>query len=139
MKYTDLNAKDDFLRYPTNKLIGVVATPEELQATITELNKAGFEENEIDVLCGKEGADRLDVSGKYHGLLARLYRYVGRLGDIESKNLQEYEQELLNGDYVLAIQVPDEDKRMQVLNVIKSHGGHAVTFYGRWTVEGLAS
>jgi hypothetical protein len=139
MKYTDLNTKDDFFRYPTNKLIGVVATPEELQATITELNEAGFGEDEIDELCGKEGADRLDISGKHHGLPARLYRYIGRLGDIESKNLQEYEQELLNGHYVLAIQVADEDKRMQVLNVIKSHGGHAVTFYGRWTLEGLAS
>jgi hypothetical protein len=139
MKYTDLNTKDDFLRYPTNKLIGVVTTPEELQATIAELNEAGFGKNEIDVLCGKEGADRLDVSGEHHGLLARLYRFIGKLGDIESKNLQEYQQELLRGHFVLAIQAADEDKRTQALNIIKSHGGHAVTFYGRWTVEGLAS
>jgi hypothetical protein len=66
-------------------------------------------------------------------------RFIGRLGDIESKNLQEYQQELLSGHFVLAIQVADEDKRTQALNIIKSHGGHAVTFYGRWTVEGLAS
>ena len=114
MKYTDLNTKDDFLRYPTNKLIGVVTTPEKLQVTIVALNEAGFGENEIDVLCGKEGADRLDVSGEHHGLLARLYRFIGRFGDIESKNLQEYQQELLSGHFVLAIQASDEDKRTRL-------------------------
>ena len=54
MKYTDLNENDNFLRYPTNKLIGVVSTPEELQAAIVELNNAGFGEDAIDVLCGKK-------------------------------------------------------------------------------------
>jgi hypothetical protein len=138
MKYTDLNTKDDFLRYPTNKLLGVVNTTEELQTTIAELNAAGFCEKEIDVLCGKEGAERLDVSGRHHGLLARLYRFIGTLGD-ESKNLEEYEQELASGHFLLALHAADEDKRTRALEIIKSHGGHAVTFFGRWTAERLVS
>jgi hypothetical protein len=44
MEYTDLNEKDNFLRYPTNKVVGRVGTPEELHTAILELNKAGFGE-----------------------------------------------------------------------------------------------
>jgi hypothetical protein len=76
LKYTDLNEHENFLCYPPNKLVGIVSTPEELQATIMELNKAGFGEDAIDVFCDKEGADRLDVTGEKHGPLARLYRFV---------------------------------------------------------------
>src|ERR1700687_4299997 len=90
LKYTDLNEKDNFLHQPRNQLVGVVNTPEELQAAVVELNKAGFGEDAIDVLCGKDGADRLDVTGEKHGPLARLYRFVE-----QAKNLGEYEQDLL--------------------------------------------
>ncbi len=140
MKYTDLNENDNFLRYPTrNKLVGVVSTPEELQAAILELNKAGFGEDEIDVLCGKKGADRLDVTGEKHGPLARLYRFVEKFGDMEAKNLREYQQELLSGHFLIAIEAAEEDKRAQALTILESHGGHRVNFYGKWAVEGLAS
>ena len=134
MKYTDLNENDNFLRYPTNKLVGVVSTPEELQAAILELNKAGFGEDAIDVLCGKQGADRLDVTGEKHGLLARLYRFIE-----QAKNLREYQQDLLSGRFLIAIEAAEEDKRAQALKILQSHGGHRVNFYGKWAVEGLAS
>ncbi len=139
MQYTDLNENDNFLRYPTNKLVGVVSTPEELQAAIVELNKAGFGEDAIEVLCGKEGADRLDVTGQKHGPLARLYRFVEKFGDMESKNLREYKEELLGGHLLIAVEAAEEDKRAQALTILRSHGGHRVNFYGKWVVEGLAS
>jgi hypothetical protein len=134
LKYTDLNEKDNFLRQPRNKLVGIINTPEELQAAIVELNKAGFGEDAIDVLCGKEGADRLDVTGDKHGPLARLYRFVE-----QAKNLPEYQQDLLSGHFLIAIEAAEEDKRAQALNILQSHGGHQINFYGKWIVEGLAS
>ena len=139
MKYTDLNENDNFLRYPTNKLVGVVSTPEELRAAILALNKAGFGEDAIDVLCGKKGADRLDVTGEKHGPLARLYRFVEKFGDMEAKNLREYQQELLGGHFLIAIDAAEEDKRAQALTILQTYGGHRVNFYGKWAVTGLAS
>ena len=139
MKYTDLNENDNFLRYPTNKLIGVVNTPEELQAAILELNKAGFGEDEINVLCGPKGADRLDVTGEQHGPLARLYRFVQKFGDMESDTLREYGEELSSGHFLVTIEAGDEGKRARALNILQSHGGRRINFYGRWQVTGLAS
>lgn len=138
MKYTYLNETDNFFHYPTNKLVGIVSTSEELQAAIVELNKGGFGEDEIDMLCGKEGADRLDVTGEQHGLVARLYRFIEKFGDMESE-LREYRQELLSGHFLLAIDAADEDQKARALNILQSHGGRRVNFYGRWAVEGPAS
>ena len=55
----------------------------------------------------------MDPTGERHGFLARLYRFVEKFGDMESKHLSEYKSELL--------------------------GGHRVNYFGRWTVEGLSS
>jgi len=139
LRYTDLNETDNFLRYPTDKLLGVVNTPEELQATVLELNAAGFGEREISVLCGKQGADRLDVTGKDHGAFARVYRFIEKLGDMDSKNLTDYQQELLHGHFLLAIAAANKKKRQQALQALQSHGGHGINFFGKLAIERLAS
>jgi hypothetical protein len=53
--------------------------------------------------------------------------------------LSEYESELLGGHFLLAVDISDEDDRRRVLDIFKAHGGHRVNFYGKWTIEGLAS
>ncbi len=114
--------------------MGIVNTAEELQATVVELNNVGFGEDAIDVLCGKEGADRLDVTGEKHGLLARLYRFVG-----QAKNLREYHQDLLNGHFLIAIEASKEDERAQAFAILQSHGGRRINFYGKWSIKKMAS
>jgi hypothetical protein len=139
MEFTSLNEGTNFLTYPTNKVIGILSTPEELHAAVTELNNAGFQKEQVQVLCGEKGAERLDITGERHGFLARLYRFVEKFGDMESKHLSEYKSELLGGHFLLAVDVPDEDERTQVLNIFKAHRGHRVNFYGRWAIERLSS
>ena len=139
MTYTDLNETDNFLTYPTNRVVAIVDTPDELRSAIAQLNQTGFEEDKIDVLCGQKGADRLYVTGEHHGFLARLYRFIEKFGDMESENLREYEHELRGGHFLLAVEVPDDERRAQVVQILESHGGHRINFYGRWQVEGLVS
>ena len=137
MEFTSLNEGTDFLTYPTNKILGVLGSSEELGATIRDLNAAGFEEQQVQVLCGADGAARLDVTGDRHGFLAMLYRFVEKFGDMESKHLSEYKSELLAGHFLVAVDVPDEEARAHVVDAFKAHGGHRVNFYGNWTIEGL--
>jgi hypothetical protein len=125
------------LRYPTDKLLGVVNTPEELQATVLELNAAGFGEREISMLCGKQGADRLDITGKDHGAFARVYRLIEKLGGY--KNLTDYQQQLLHGHFLLAIAAANKKKKQQALKALQSHGGHEINFFGKLAIERLAS
>jgi hypothetical protein len=139
MEFTSLNEGTDFLTYPADKVLGILSTPEELYTAVTELNNAGFQKEQLQVLCGEKGAERLDTTGEGHGFLARLYRFVEKFGDMESKHLSGYKSELLGGHLLLAVDVSDEDDRTRVLDVFKAHGGHRVNFYGKWTIEGLTS
>jgi hypothetical protein len=139
MEFTSLNEGTDFLTYPADKVLGILSTPEELYTAVTELNNAGFQKEQLQVLCGEKGAERLDTTGEGHGFLARLYRFVEKFGDMESKHLSGYKSELLGGHFLLAVDVSDEDDRTRVLDVFKAHGGHRVNFYGKWTIEGLTS
>ena len=139
MEFTSLNEGTNFLTYPANKVIGILSTAEELHAAVTELNRAGFNKEQVQVLCGEKGAERLDTTGEHHGFFARIYRFVEKFGDMESKHLSEYKSELLRGHFLLAIDVAEEDDRARVLNILKNHGGNRVNFFGKWTVEGLSS
>ena len=134
MKFKSLNEDDKFLTYPANKVIGILNTRDDLHAAVTELNNNGFEEEQVQVLCGETGAERLDTTGERHGFLARLYRFVEKLG-VESKHLSEYKSELLDGRFLVAIDVRDEDERARVVGILKAHGGHRINFYGKWTIE----
>ena len=137
MEFTSLNEGTNFLTYPTNKIVGILSTPEDLHAAITELNGEGFKEQQVQVLCGVDGAARLDPTGDRHGFLAKVYRFVEKFGDMESKHLTEYQSELLGGHFLLAVDVPGEEARVRVLDTFKRHGGHRVNLFGNWTVEGL--
>lgn len=139
MEFTSLNEGSEFLTYPTNKVLGIVDTAEDLHGAVTELNNAGFGKDQVQVLCGEKGAERLDTTGEHHGFFAKLYRMVENFGDMEPKHLREYQSELLGGHFLLAVDVPEENDRTRVLDVFKAHGGHRVNFFGKWTVEGLPS
>src|SRR5262249_18430060 len=137
MEFRSLNEGDSWLSIPTDKVIGSVSTTEELKTAITKLNAAGFAQDQVSVLCGKEGASRLDVTGAQHGLMGRLYRFVEEFGDMDLKLLKDYQEELLGGHFVVAVDVKDEDERKRVTGFLVSHGGHRVNFFGRWEIENL--
>jgi hypothetical protein len=138
MDFTSINAGENWLAIPTDKVIGSVSTTEDLKASITQLNADGFGQKEISVLCGEEGASRIDVTGEHHGLLGHLYRFVEKFGDMDVKLLKDYEEELLGGHFVIAVDVNDDDERKRVTDILVSHGGHRVNFFGRWVIENLA-
>ena len=126
-----------FLTYPTNKLIGVIADAPQATAVREALHVAGFVEDQVDLLCGPDGARRLDVSGTAHGVLARLYRFIEGVGDMEHHHLQRYEQELRAGHCVITVEARDHERRERARQIMKTHDGYFVNFYGRWQVEGL--
>jgi hypothetical protein len=64
MEFTSLNEGTNFLTNPAGKVIGIVNTPKELYAAVTELNNAGFQKEQLQVLCGEKGAERLEQPAK---------------------------------------------------------------------------
>lgn len=126
----------DFLTYPENRVIALMDDPDEVAGAIEDLVHAGIEREQIFVLCGPEGAERLDISGRHHGLRGYLYRFAERLGG-ERELIERNAAHMAAGG--LSIDVPaDEEQKAPIAHVLKSHGGHDVTHFGKghWTPLG---
>ena len=49
---------DDFIAYPTNRVVGTIVDPEHARAAIEALLHAGFARQDIDILHGEEDLHR---------------------------------------------------------------------------------
>src|SRR5262249_2982869 len=60
-KSQDTEVNSDFIRYPVNKVVGIIDDIQDAQAALHDLQAAGFTAAQITVLAGEEGAHRIDV------------------------------------------------------------------------------
>lgn len=55
--------RQDFIPYPTNRVVGTVADARSARAAIDALLQAGFDRQDISILHGEEDLHRLDPTG----------------------------------------------------------------------------
>lgn len=120
---------EGLLKAPVDRVIAHLDTPDAVTAAITELAAAGFDRDDIYVLCGKQGAERLDVSGSDHGLRGRIYRLLEWLGD-EHEVLLASEEHLAAGGLVIGVPA-DEDDMETVSRIVRENGGHEIYHFGK--------
>jgi hypothetical protein len=130
---------DEPVRYPTNHVLAVFDTAEQLAAAAAALTGGGFLASEVDVRCGRAAADRLDESTGRQGLAGLAIRVAERLGveneEMESKEL--YEQALRDGRFLLRVATPTEERKDAASRILHEHGAEQVRFFGRFSIEKL--
>jgi hypothetical protein len=117
-----------FLKHPRNKVIALLDDVDSVGRAISDLVRAGFERESIDVLSGAEGAVRLDLDGRHHGLRARLYRWVEGLSDIREW-LERHSHHITRGGFGLAVSA-DKNRKAEAANILQEHGAHDGAFFG---------
>src|SRR6187431_2832320 len=75
---TDAIDRDDFIAYPTNRVVGTITDAADARRAVDALASAGFGRDSIDVLHGEQDLHRLDPSGDSHGVFAQLQRALIR-------------------------------------------------------------
>jgi hypothetical protein len=136
-KLSDMHKDSDLIFYPTNKVVGIIDDPADCKAALKDLKAAGFTAAEIEVLSGKEDAQRLDPTGEEHGPLARFARWIQKAGDMEAEHVRRHEQEVLAGHFGIGVSAKEPEAREKVRKILKAHNGHFINFYGHWTIEVL--
>ena len=78
------------IRYPTNHVLAVLDTGEQVTATVAALTKRGFLESEVEVGTGAERADALHAATGHVGLTDLMIRLAQRYmpGSRESSALK---------------------------------------------------
>jgi len=128
---------EGLLTTPENRVIALLDGPDEAEAAIGELTAEGFERDQISVLCGPKGAERLDVSGRHHGLRGRIYRLVERIGD-QRELLVRAGDHLAAGGLLLTVPA-DDSQKAAAARILGSHGGHDMAHFGRGHWEPLGA
>ena len=113
----------------TDSVVAFMDGPDQVETALEELVRQGFDRDRIYVLCGPDGADRLDVAGRHHGLRGRLYRLVEWISD-EKGILLRARDHLAAGGLVISVPA-DEAHKPTAARILASHGAHDMAHFGR--------
>jgi hypothetical protein len=132
---------DELLVYPTDKVVGVVEDAVRLDALRDDLSQAGVTSDQIEVLCGESGAERLDPDGEDSGPIASVIRTVQKALGEEATRLEQLNAAVESGAYVVQVALPedgDEDEaKRRIGRILHEGGARNVAFYGSLAVEEL--
>jgi hypothetical protein len=126
--------------YPENRLLGVVDSPAQVTSAVEALTAGGFLVSEVEVTCGQAQAERVAASTGRRGLLDLVIRVAERLGlaDDEIETKGRYEQALRDGGLIVSVLASTDERKARAADVLRAHGGHLITFFGRLTIEKIA-
>ena len=106
------------------------------QAVERALTDAGFSPDQLQVFEGKEGAVQLDLQGVRHGGWVQFRRELERLFTDETAIFDRTEEVLQSGGVmVAAFTGGDAALKDRAVDVLKSHGGQPVRYWGEWTID----
>ncbi len=132
---------ETMLTYPTERVVGILEVDGDLQGLLEALSEAGVPDDRVEVLIAGDDDQRLDASGKGHGVAGRVKRVVQEVLGDEGERLRTLRDELDAGHYVVAIELArssDEDReteKREVATVLTRYGARDVAFYGRYQIE----
>lgn len=143
---SDVHPSDDFIAYPTNRVVGTIADPTRARAAIEALVRIGFAQQDIDILYGEQDLHRHDPTGAERRFLAQfqrtLYRKLTgeykhlRLGE-EFEHLRHYVEDVRAGRCVVMVLAKKRDRREAAADILGTHGAELIEFYGRWSWQSL--
>lgn len=123
--------------FPYNTVVGVLDDPPQLAMAVQALCANGFGEDQLEVICGANGMQRIDAWGERKGILARVFRFVDAIGE-ERDQTERHGDELRAGHFVVVVDAPDDAAKARARDGLAANGGHFIHYYSRWETEDLA-
>lgn len=110
-----------------------------VEEAVEGLRFEGFNDDDIWVFCGEEGSKRLDLTGRSHGLRARVLRMLQYAMGNDFKYLRTLDEELHEGHIVVAVRVKDQNAADEVARQLRMYGGDEVAYYSHWDFMPVAA
>jgi hypothetical protein len=125
------------ITYPTNRLIGVVDTPEGAGRAVERLAAAGFERDRIVILVGDEGRDRLGRLGASPTVLSRVVRLFQFVLMDQTPDFLVYEAAIVEGRAVIAVTIDGggRERMLRAARILEGEAAHFLNFFGRFQTE----
>jgi len=133
------SANSEFTFDPTNKVVGSIDAAGDAKDAMRDLTAAGFVTSEVELLTDQEGAARIDMSGDEAMAHVHIFASTQKVPAFYDSPVivRRVEEELRASHYLIGVVANDGEARERVREILKSHGGHFINFYGRFAAEGL--
>lgn len=120
-----------FITYPTNYLLAVADTKNQVASGVAALAGAGLPTSGV-VVIGGPGSEQFDRLGPRQGPLSWLVRMVQFTTMDQMPDFRVYEAALLDGRTVVGVRI-DADQMPVARDVLLTSGFHFLNFFGRWS------
>ena len=139
MSDPQLNRDEREVRYPENRLLGVVDSPDQVSRTLDALASSGFPESDIEIICGASAANTLRANTGRTGLTNVVMRLVESLGmpDDETQIKTQYADLLESGGYLVAVKAATAERKADAVRILKDNGGRSINFFGSLVIEAM--
>jgi hypothetical protein len=117
--------------YPVHKVAAAI-DHDQTDAVVAALTDAGFAPDRIEVVTAEDVSD-LDQPIGGSGIRGFLTRFSLSLGD-DLDEIERARQELTYGHALVLVMVDGMAEQDRAHAVLREHGGHAMRYFGRWTV-----
>ena len=133
------SAESEFTFDPTNKVVGSIDAADDAKDAMLDLTAAGFTAQQVELLTDEDGAHRIGMGGEGHEVVVHVFDATQKVPAFYDAPVivRRVEQELRASHYLIGVVAKDGEAREQVREILKSHGGHFINFYGRFAAEGL--
>lgn len=88
------------------------------------------------MLCGTDGAERLEATARGSGPAAWLTRVLRAFGG-DQQEIREDEQEISAGHFLVRVPAESSEERERARDVLRDLGGRRMRHHGRNTIEHL--
>ncbi len=92
-------------------------------------------EDDIWLLYGEEGLQKLDVSGGMEGLRGRIVRIVELAMSSDIGYLRTLESALESGCLVVSIPVANADAAERLADLLGESSGHSIAYFSNWEFQ----
>ena len=121
--------------HPAGTVVGIIDSPDDAQAALDALHGSGFSDDSVVVVCGPLGARHLVNAPERLSLLKRLVHVVHNPHEQATLPSVRYAVAVENGHMCLRVHVTTDTERDSARWILKSHGGHYITYHGLSTTE----
>jgi hypothetical protein len=124
--------RDRYVFEPSHLVTAKFPGQVDLGAFGSAFTGAGFAREQVHVFQGQEGANELDLAGKRHG---RWVQFRRKLESVflthEAWVFEQAEETLRSGGVVVVVTTgPDDARKDQAAEILKSLGGQGVRYWG---------
>jgi len=125
------------MAYPSHRVCAIIDEREDASQALDALIKSGANEEDIEILFGREGIDLLNPEGTSHGFFAKIARKFQSFGDMGKTLIRIYESALRRGGYVFVIPSYSDNDKEKIGRSLKSGKAREINYFSTWFVESM--